>query len=195
MVTFQDFVYDLQNWGVADVLLPFILIFTLVFAILQKTKVLGEKGKRFNVIVALVIGFAVVIPHILSPDQNDVINIMNRAFPSVSIFIVAILALFLLIGMWSSKELKWGQGMRGWVALISAVIVIAIFTYAAGWWGPNVTLPDWLNFLNDPGTVALIIIVIVFIIIIMYITGGEEEKKPGESGWSNFIKSIGGEEK
>lgn len=195
MVTFQDFIYDLQNWGVADVLLPFILIFTLIFAILQKTKVLGEKGKRFNVIIALVIGFTVVIPHILSPSSNDVINIMNRAFPSVSIFIVAILALFLLIGMWSSKEMKWGQSMRGWVALISAVIVIAIFTYAAGWWGPSVTLPDWLSFLNDPGTVALIIIVIVFIIVIMYITGGEEEKKPGDSGWNNFIKSLGGEEK
>lgn len=191
MVTFQDFVMYLQNIGVADVLLPFILVFTIIFAILQKTKILGEKGKRYNVMIALVIGLAVVIPHALSPSPYDVVSIMNRAFPSVSIFIVAILALFLLIGMWSSKELKWGSSARGWITLISAIIIIAIFTHAAGWWGGGY-LPDWLYFLNDPGTIAMIVIILVFIIVIMYITGEEEEKKEG--GFKKFIKALGGEE-
>jgi len=34
--------YSLQDIGVVDVILPFILIFTIVFAVLEKTKILGE---------------------------------------------------------------------------------------------------------------------------------------------------------
>jgi len=194
MVTLQEIVIYLQNVGVADVLLPFILVFTLVFAILEKVKVLGEKGRRYNVMVALVIGLAVVIPHVLSPSEFDVVNIMNRTFPSISIFIVAILGLFLLIGLWSSKSLKWGATARGWLTLIAFVIIAAIFTHAAGWWGGG-ALPSWLNFLDNPETIALVVIIIVFIIIIAYITGGGEEKESKEEkGFSKFIKALAGEE-
>jgi Na+(H+)/acetate symporter ActP len=133
------------------------------------------------------------MPHILSPSNNDVVNILNRAFPNVALFIIAILAIFLLMGMWWSKEVKFGQSMRGWVALISFIIIVGIFTYAAGWWTGG-QLPDWLNFLNDSGTVALIVIILVFIVIIMYVTGGEEKKEGEERGLSKFIKALGGEE-
>jgi len=192
MVTFQEIIIYLQNIGVADVLLPFILIFTLVFAILEKIKILGEKSRRYNVVIALVIGLIVVIPHVLSPSPNDVVNIMNRAFPNVSVFIIAILALFLLIGLWSSKAIKWGTTARGWLTIVAFIVIFAIFTHAAGWWGGGY-LPSWLYFLNDPSVIALIVIIIVFIIIIAYITG--EEKKPEEkTGFSKFIEALGGEE-
>jgi len=191
MVTFQDVIIYLQGVGVADVLLPFILVFTIIFAVLEKIKILGEKSRRYNVMIALVIGLAVVLPHILSPSENDVVNIMNRALPNVSIFIIAILAVFLLVGMWSSKKFKFGASARGWLTLISFIIIVAIFTYAAGWWGGGY-LPNWLYFLQDPGTIALIVIILVFIIVIAYITGGGEEKKEG--GWKKFVKALGGEE-
>jgi hypothetical protein len=176
MATFQDFIYDLQNMGVADVLLPFVLVFTVMFAILQKTKVLGEKGKRFNVIVAVVIGFAVVMPHILTPSPNDAVSIMNKAFPSVSIFVIAILSIFLLLGLFGPTP-KWTKGAGGWAVIVAFLIVAGIFLYAAGY-GWN-DLPDWLNFLEDPGTVYLIVIVAVFVIIIGYVTSTDDEGKDG----------------
>jgi len=200
MVTFQDVIIYLQNVGVADVLLPFILVFTIIFAIMEKVKILGEKSRRYNVMIAIVIGLAVVIPHILSPSQYDVVNIMNRALPNVSIFIVAIVAVLLLVGViWPSKQFKFGATVRGWFTLIAFIIVVAIFTYAAGWWGPFGAagyLPTWLYFLQDPGTIALIVIILIFIIIIAYISGGEEGKEGErrEKGWKKFIESLGGEE-
>ena len=39
MVNFQDLIFKLESLGFADVLLPFILIFTVIFAILQKTDI------------------------------------------------------------------------------------------------------------------------------------------------------------
>ena len=60
----QDFIMLLDAWGVTDVLIPFILVFTIVFAVLQKTKILGDGKKNYNVMIALVMALAVVIPHI-----------------------------------------------------------------------------------------------------------------------------------
>ncbi|GAG35226.1 unnamed protein product, partial [marine sediment metagenome] len=58
----EEFIRVLESWGLTDVLLPFLLIFVVMFAILQKTRILGEDKKRFNMVIALVIGLMVVIP-------------------------------------------------------------------------------------------------------------------------------------
>lgn len=198
MVTFTDFIYRLQYFGVADVLLPFILIFTIVFAILQKTEILGKVKdssgqptgvKRYNVIVALVLGFGVVIPHVLGwyPPNADVVNIINAALPNVSIILVALLAVFLIIGLMGGTA-SWAGSATGWVALIAFLVVAFIFGNAAGWFN---YWPSWLWWLRDPDTQAMIIIFAVFAIIIWYIA--KEPKQPNEPGaWDNFIDSIGG---
>jgi len=42
-----------------------ILIFTIIYAALYKSKILGEDRKNFNVIIALVVALSVIIPHVL----------------------------------------------------------------------------------------------------------------------------------
>src|SRR3990172_7462533 len=97
----QDSFYRLQELGVFDVLLPFILIFTIVFAILQKVKIFGtdEKVRSYNAVIALVMGLAVVVPHVLDayPPGGDIVVIMNQALPNVSIVVVAIVMALILI--------------------------------------------------------------------------------------------------
>ena len=46
----RGFIQTLESWGLTDVLLPFLLVFTIIFAILQKSNILGEGKKNFNVI-------------------------------------------------------------------------------------------------------------------------------------------------
>ena len=60
--SFTDFVQTLEDMGVSDVLLPFVLIFTIVFGVLQKTDIFGQNKKNFNAIIALVVALSVVIP-------------------------------------------------------------------------------------------------------------------------------------
>ena len=187
MVTFESVILYLQQVGVADVLLPFILIFTVIFAILEKIKVLGEKSKRFNVIIALVIALAVVFQHILYPSRNDVVNLLSRVFPTTAIFIIATLMIFLLLGLFGAKP-GWTKGAGGWLSIIAILVVGGIFTYAAGWWGRG-NLPNWLSWLQDPGTIVLIVIILVFIIVIGYITGGDEENKDGS--FKKFREGLG----
>ena len=69
-----------------DALLPFALIFTVVYSVLLKTKILGTEAdgktprKNFNVIISLIVSLLVVIPHITNqyPVGWDVIEIMNK---------------------------------------------------------------------------------------------------------------------
>lgn len=51
----------LSNWLVTDYLLPFLLMFFLVFAILEKTKAFGDSKKQLNALVAFVIGLIFVV--------------------------------------------------------------------------------------------------------------------------------------
>src|SRR3989344_1351569 len=67
---FNSFVDWFATAGGFDVLLPFLLVFTIVFAILEKTNILGEDKKNFNVIIALVIGALLV-------SQTALVKIIN----------------------------------------------------------------------------------------------------------------------
>jgi len=180
----ENFIRTLDNWGLTDVLLPFLLIFTLFFAILQKTKILGDNKKNFNVVISLVMALTVVIPHTTGnyPLNYDPVDIINGFLPGVSLLVVAVIMLFILIGLWGG-EAKWvGGSPSGMIAILAAVAIVWIFGASAGWWN------GWNWFTNFFGedSVALIVIILVFGIIIWFITKSET-KTPGES----LISQIG----
>src|SRR3989344_2690598 len=132
----QNMLLRLDNMGLTDILLPFLLIFVIVFAILQKTKVLGEERKNLNIIVALVVGLLVVIPHVTGrfPPNADPVVIINEALPQVSIVLVAVVFLLVMIGVFGQDYVFLGVSMPGWITLVSFVIILLIFGGAAGWW-------------------------------------------------------------
>ena len=180
MADFRTVLMSLENIGIMDVLLPFILIFTIVFAIMQKVKPLGaekERTKPFNVIIALVMAMAVVIPHVMGyyPPNADIVVIINSALPNVSVVLVAILMVLLIVGLFGGKA-EWGGAASGWIAFLAFVLVVFIFGRAAGWFN---YFPSWLAWLDNPDTQAMLIVVAVFAIIIWYIT---KEDKPNDKG-------------
>ena len=184
---FQNFIATLDMIGVTDVLLPFVLIFTIVFATLQKTKILGEGKRQFNVIVSLVMAFSVVIPHVVGgyPFTFDPVDLINRALPQVSIVIVAIVMLLLIIGVFGGDTKVFGTSLSGIVVLFAIVAVVGIFGSAAGWF----RMPYWLSFLQNPELKALIVMILVFGVIIWFITKEDKEKGSGEDS-KGFLKGI-----
>jgi hypothetical protein len=171
---FVDALRDVELWGLSDVLLPFLLIFTIMFAILQKAGILGKDKRNWNTIVALVIALTVVIPHIMGtyPANADIVNMINKALPNVSIVIVAIVMFLILIGLLGGEASWMGGSLSGWIAVISAVLILVIFGKAANWF---ITWPHWLWWLDDSQTQALIIVILVFGIIIWFVTKGEKK--------------------
>ncbi len=163
---FVDLFRTLESYGLTDALLPFLLIFTILFAMLQKTKILGVGKKNFNVMISLILAALVVIPHITRtyPYQYDIVEILNKALPNVSIVIVAVVLALLLIGLFGG-EAKWmGGSLSGGIAILAFIIIAYIFGAAAGWW-QNIGLRWW-----DQDAITLVVVILVFAIVIWYIT-------------------------
>jgi hypothetical protein len=181
-MNFTDFINQLVNMGVADVLLPFMLIFTVVFAVFQKASILGKDKKNMNVVIALVLALAVIIPHVTGsyPAGSDVVNIINQALPNVSLVVVAILMVLLLAGVFGWEFA--GGSLSGFVAIFCVGIVIYIFGAAAGWWSRGAL--SWLNI--DASTQALLIVIAVFGIIIWFVTSTGEKKSQGANIMHQF---------
>ncbi len=172
----EGFFESLEAWGLTDVMLPFLLVFTIVFAVLEKVKILGEDKKNLNVVVALVLGLSVVIPHVTSsyPLSYDPVEIINGVLPSVSILVIAIMMLMILIGVFAHDKIFLGLTMPGWIGFFSLLSIIYIFGAAANWWGGNFasTLEDFFG----EDAVAIFIMIVVFGIIISFVTSTTDKK-------------------
>lgn len=127
-----EFVKIVNSWGLRDVMLPFLLLFAVFFALLAKTKVLGEDKKKFNLVIALVIALLTVIPHVTNsyPGNFDPVDIMNQALPGISIVIVAAIGAMLLIGVFGGQVTQKPAHLTGGVIVIAAVIY-TIFVFPA----------------------------------------------------------------
>ena len=169
----QDALYLLDQLGFTDVFLPFILIFTIIFAVLQKVQIFGTDSKKFNSVISLAVAIGVVIPHSLGkyPPGTDIVDIINSALPNVSLVIVALVFVLVLIGMFGGAPVLGGNWISGLITIIALGIVTYIFGNAAGWWQTT----GALSFLSDPNVQATIIILAVFWLIISVITKGENE--------------------
>ena len=109
---------------------PFLLIFFIVFAILEKTKIFGEGRKQINALVAFVIGFIFVSAIFPKEMVSNLILFLTIAI--VIVFVVLIIWGFIMgeegakIFENSPKGLKWAIGI-----FILIVVAIAVL-WAAG---------------------------------------------------------------
>lgn len=175
-----DFATVLKSWeeiGVFDVLLPFLLIFTITFAVLEKSKILGDK-RNFNVAIALVASLLFI-------RNNYLVGVVNRFLPNVSLFMVIIIMFLLLVGVFGGGS-AWSGGLLGVAALISAVFVI--WALSADYVGKNFTgIPDWWVSMSDEAK-ATIVFLGIFILIIWLVTRDKKEKT---GGLGDIFKKLG----
>jgi len=181
----------LSELGFIDIIIPFILVFTIIYAIMQKihpfqkgtTEEDKSTSKKINAVIAGILGLATILPHLMGVRPNPV-TIMYEALPSVSIWIIAIVCLFILMGVFGGK-FKFSGSFSGYIAIIAILIVGYIFLSAAD---IIEGLPD-IPFLHDPAIQAIFIIILVFGIVIHYITK-EDKDKDDEKGLGKFLKGM-----
>ena len=182
----QRFLTWLEYAGLTDAILPFLLIFTVIFAIFQKTNIFGENKKNMNVMVALFISLLTVVPHVMGrfPPQSDPVLIMNKALPNISVLVVAIIMALLLIGIFGGKASWIGGTFSGVIAMLAFAAIVYFFGDAAGWW-QGVHRSWW----SSDVTVA-IIVVLVFAIIIWFIV--KEDSPAQQTGaLKNIFEEVG----
>ena len=162
--------YYLENFGIIDFFLPFIIVFTIVFAVLQKAKILGEPTKvgKMNAVIALVLGLLFVVPHVTGtyPSCYDPVQIMNEALPGISLVGIAFIFSLILLGIFGKKYADTANPL---IAILAVGFVGYIFGSSLGWWrGPYDVFSWWTT-----ETTELMIIVAIFAVIVWLITKKE----------------------
>jgi len=141
-----------EQAGFFTYLLPFLLIFALVFGILTQIK-LFKDSKSINGIIALVVG-------LLALQFPMVPQFFAEIFPRLGIGLVIILAILILMGMFIDPE----SGAIGYTLLgVGGVILIIVLIktagalgWSAGWW--------WTD--NWPMVAGVVVILVALGIIV-----------------------------
>ena len=139
--TFRGVIEFFVRLGIYDVVLPFLLVFTLVFAILEKSKVLGVAKapdgheytrKNLNSMVAFVTAFLVVA-------SSRLVAVINETMANMVLLLMMSVCFLILIGSFM-KETKEGVFLeKGWAkffAIIMFIGLLIIFFNALGWLEP-----------------------------------------------------------
>jgi hypothetical protein len=142
MTVFGDSIEFMVSLGVYDVVLPFLLVFTIVFAILDKTKIMGvDKGKddreytkkNINAMIAFVMAFFVVA-------SSQLVAVINKTMSQVFILLLLIISFLMLAGAFHAQakdgfflDKKRHPFYYNAFMVIIFVAIIMIFLNALGW--------------------------------------------------------------
>lgn len=199
---FQTALYWLNNWGLQDLWIPFILIFGLLFGILQKIaifhsatkkiKTKNEKGemveipapdKKINGILAFTISLILAAGHVMRyyPPNVDPFNIIIQFIPQTGVALVAILLAILILGFVADKPTTNNSMITVFVIIAIAAVLVSILgaIYPA-------FMPDWLRF--NPLLQAVVIVIAIMGLVIWYITKDDDTGSGG--GMANLKKLL-----
>src|SRR3989339_1252523 len=120
-----------QDIGLYDVVLPFILVFTIVFAIFEKTRVFGTvdiEGKQYpkknlNAMASFVIAFLVIA-------SSELVGIITKVSSQMVVLLFLSVLFLLLIGSFMKEGPIFLEG--GWKLLFVVIMFIGIIIIFLG---------------------------------------------------------------
>jgi hypothetical protein len=180
---FSNLAYYLEAYGFMDFLLPMMLVFTIIYAVLSRTKLLGDR-KQFHVMVALILSLLFVVPHIMGyyPLGYDPVQVMNETLPSISLVAVAAIMLLTLMGIFGTN---FSAAAAPVIAIAAIAFVAYIFGSSLGLW----TAPYDVFYWWTPEVTELIIILLVFgLVVWVIVREPETTNSPGGRLFSNIGK-------
>lgn len=159
---FRSAIGFLGKLGVYDVILPFLLVFTIVFAILEKTRILGMEKvgdkeitkKNLNAMVAFVVAFLVIA-------STQLVAVINQVMANIVLLLILAISFLLLVGVFfGSKEFTL-KDYPGWISFFMVLMfigIVVIFLNAL----------DWLKYVfalfvywNEEWAITIIFVIII----------------------------------
>ena len=164
MVNFNDAITLLIETGFTNVLAPFILIFAIVFAILQKSKIFhgganeDSSARKINAVIAFVFGIFAVI-------SVNVVSFIAQSLATAAMAIVVILCALIVLG------LILGDGYMGILenpkikysvaALVLLLTIVFLFSLFGIWnWISNQFSSLTAGAGNSTGMIILVVLVL-----------------------------------
>jgi hypothetical protein len=159
----------LTRFGLFDVVLPFLLVFTIVFAVLEKTRIMGKDKDgnpkaNLDAMIAFVMAFMFVA-------ATKLVKALNIALPYVVIMLVVIICILLLVAtFYTDKEFDFFENyekMKGPILVVVIIGVLSAFVFAMGWMGYviNYVSTNWDSTVFASIFFGLLIVVMMYFIV------------------------------
>ena len=180
---FYDLFTSFQGTGFYEFLLPFLLVFAVVFGILQKSKIFGGvEARPINAVVALVLG-------LLITSQFEVVQTLTSYLPRMSMFIIVAMMVLIFIALFAGDISK---GFGGWGLVIVAIAALIVTYYSLapviGFDVPFIIQENW--------TSIIIFAIIIFALVAVIKGGGtqpnEQDKRENAKARHSLINEIFG---
>jgi len=176
---FGEVIKLFKEVGVYEYLLPFLLVFGIVFAILEKTNVFGEDKTNINALISVIIGLVLIV-------QQGIVETINLFLPRVSLILIVILMFIIVMATLAGKKF---EGFKGaWLGLFMLVGLVAVIYAAVAGTGSS-------SFLSDREIASLLtwgIPTVVIAAAIWWITrAGKPKKESKDNSALKLLKSLG----
>jgi len=172
----------LSQYGFIDFVLPFLLIFSLVFMILELSNLLKTSpddpvGRKLSALFAL--GFS-----LLSIYNQNLIKWLLSFIPNATIAIIGFSLLVISLAITNKKIPSW---LRAFFAFLVVGIILWLavnslsITETSSSSSSLISLLSYtLNYLMQSGILALLIVFLLIFVVLMWLAGGGEKKEEEE---------------
>jgi hypothetical protein len=169
--TFRNTLLFFDKLGIYDVILPFLLVFTIIFAILEKTKVLGTEAvegqtitkKNLNAMVAFVVSFLTIA-------SSHLVAIINKTAGHVVILLLVSVFFLMLVGSFWQEGDKSVFLTKGWNMLFMLMMfigVVLIFLNAITYEGKS-WLSIFFKSLGDFNNSEIVSSIVLIVIVLFF---------------------------
>ena len=156
--------------------LVFMIVFTLVYGVLETIHLFSKKddskskkkARRVHALIAISLGLLTLVPRYTGNTQYDVVSIIERSLPQVSLVIVALIGALLLLGLLNIRFTKdQDNPLKKFIAFIAFGVVVWIFVGASDWYW---RMPHWMN----SELAAILIAILVFGLVVSFVLGKDK---------------------
>ncbi len=184
-IDFYTFISDLKYGGWFEYVFPFMLVYAIVFTILNYVEIFADK-KPVKVIIAIVFGlFSIAFP--ITDDGVVLGEMMAELFPDVTAFTIGILALYIVVAMlgvdlaeFFGKDDDTNKILRYVLGGLGLIVVGVSYGKALGYW--DTWNGSWLeDFLTDP----MLYIIVIFGLFFFWMNTDEDSETKSE-----FVKNY-----
>ena len=181
-ISFVGAIELLRNLGLFSVILPIILVYAVVFGILERARIFtiekdGKKvsRKELNAALALIIALLFI-------GAANLLGLVEKFLPFVGLISILAITFLMLVGLVTGdldkmfSEGNMGTALKGVLIVATAIAFIFTFGMAAGWW--DLSIAQGLMFtgtgLFSPESLSVILFGLILLGMIAWISSGKE---------------------
>ena len=169
---FGDFLSQLEQLGFFEYLLPFLIVFSIVFGILSQIK-LFENNKTVNGVIAMAVG-------LMALQFGFVSSFFSQIFPRLGIGLSVLLIFIILVGFFSDKS----QSVTKFAFVLVGFVIFAVIIMNSFDFSKNFSFPSWFS------ENWVTVLVISFFVGILWAVWSSLNPPASRKPWYEHIESI-----